>query len=235
MLFSNMRNSIALLCFITAVATASATTAQAKDGTDFTTILNGLLQTYLSTVKEPLVLQDVALNINAPLTADVLLSLKDPQLTGFTDDLRITSCTREENADTGKFLVNIVLQVDDMHLSASNLSMDGTLANHVPVFGGGEANIDIQGFSITLMSTATKFALVPPSILLDDLTIDMELHRWIVEVVGLMPGTDLGAVFNEFISMVGPELFDVLELSWNDKGNQKLLDLINGLFPPSLE
>lgn len=44
-----------------------------------------------------------------------------------------------------------------------------------------------------------------------------------------MPGTDLGTVFNEFFTMCGPELMDMLEIKINERDN--LLNFINGLLP----
>lgn len=50
-----------------------------------------------------------------------------------------------------------------------------------------------------------------------------------VDFENMMPGTDLGTVFNEFFSMSGPELMDMLEIKINEGDN--LLNFINGLLP----
>lgn len=56
-----------------------------------------------------------------------------------------------------------------------------------------------------------------------------------VNLEDLMPGTDLGTVFNEFFSMYGPEIFDVIENNINK--SDKLLNFLNNIFspPPSNE
>lgn len=50
-----------------------------------------------------------------------------------------------------------------------------------------------------------------------------------VNFENLMPGTDMGTVFNEFFTMCGPELMDMLEIKLNESG--VLLNLINNLLP----
>lgn len=50
-----------------------------------------------------------------------------------------------------------------------------------------------------------------------------------VNFEGLMPGTDIGTVFNEFFTMCGPELMDMLEIKLNESGI--VLNFINNLLP----
>lgn len=60
---------------------------------------------------------------------------------------------------------------------------------------------------------------------------NMKLKTTLLQVAfeNMMPGTDLGTVFNEFFSMCGPELMDMLEIKINE--GDHLLNFINGLLP----
>ncbi|XP_064109398.1 uncharacterized protein LOC135217453 [Macrobrachium nipponense] len=119
--------------------------------------------------------------------------------------------------------INCTFVFDTLILEAKNYSMDGILADTIPLYGGNAA-IWIKAENLTAKVTGN---LKPIEMQFESVYADLELGQWTVDFENVMPGTDLGALFNEFFSMVGPEILEIMESKLNS--DDRFLNWINGL------
>lgn len=119
--------------------------------------------------------------------------------------------------------VNCTFIFDTLILQAKNYSMEGILADTIPLYGG-NGSIWIKAENLTVKVTGN---LKLAEMQFESAYADLGLGQWTVDFENVMPGTDLGALFNEFFSMVGPEILELLESKLNS--DDKFLNWINGL------
>nr|XP_027238329.1 uncharacterized protein LOC113829360 [Penaeus vannamei] len=215
-----------LLLALAVLSCVASPASQILDRTDITAAVNLALKAYLTSVDDPLTLNPhIEYKIDAPLIADVLLTMDGATLGGVKD---VTA----ENCDltgSGPQDIELNLRASQLALSVPGYSMNGTVVDHIPLEGAGQASIVIEDLVAKLVGKGTA-TLSPFSVTFTEIALDLELFRWTVNFEDLAPGTDLGTVFNQFFSMCGPELFDILEIRLNE--GDGLLDFINGIFKP---
>ncbi|XP_063602364.1 uncharacterized protein LOC134778465 [Penaeus indicus] len=196
------------------------------DRTDITTAVNLALKAYLTTVTDPVALnQHIEYKIEAPLVADVLLTMDGATLSGVKD------IVAENCLLTGTDPQDIALnfRASELTLTMPTYTMNGTVVDHIPLQGEGQASIVIEDLVASLVGKGTA-TVSPFNVQFTEIALDLELFRWTVDFQDLAPGTDLGTVFNQFFSMCGPEIFDLLEIRLNE--GDGLLNFINGIFKP---
>ncbi|XP_042862789.1 uncharacterized protein LOC122247523 isoform X2 [Penaeus japonicus] len=192
--------------------------------TDITAAVNLALKAYLNSITDPVALAShIEYNIDAPLIADVLLTMDGATLGGVKNIVAENCIT----TGTGPSDIELHFNVPELMLEVPAYTMDGLVVDHIPLQGDGMASITIENLDISLVGKGT-IQLVPFSVQFTEIALDLELLRWTVNFEDLAPGTDLGTVFNQFFSMCGPEIFDLLEIRLND--GDWLLNFINGIF-----
>ncbi|XP_037772524.1 uncharacterized protein LOC119568182 [Penaeus monodon] len=194
--------------------------------TDITAAVNLALQAYLTTVTDPVALKPhIEYKIDAPLIADVLLTMDGATLGG-VKGIKAENCllTGTDSQD-----IELNLRATELTLAMPAYTMNGSVVDHIPLHGKGQAGIEIEDLVASLVGKGTA-TLSPFSVQFTEIALDLELFRWTVDFQDLAPGTDLGTVFNQFFSMCGPEIFDLLEIRLNE--GDGLLNFINGIFKP---
>ncbi|KAK7075235.1 hypothetical protein SK128_013122 [Halocaridina rubra] len=193
--------------------------------TDITDVINGFLQSQLDGMDPIITLTDYAeIPILFQNIFNVTLVVHTVTLEGLKG-LTARDCTYE--VVSGKFNMDMTFHIPILTLAAEHYTMDGMVVDTIHLVGDGTMSLIPEDFSIRLTGTAIG-TISPIAITFESAAIDIEMWRWTVDFQGLMPGSDLGTVFNEFFTMVGPELMDLLEIRIND--GDWLLDFINGIF-----
>lgn len=188
-------------------------------------IVNGALDSILNTMTEPVKLDNpLEIRLEQENVAHVYLKLENCEITGLKD-FGAHDSTAELYDGAGKANFTVSIKSPRVTLISPHYFINGTMVDHVELFGEGPAMIYVEDMDVNVKGTA-----VIKNLALEEFTaavLDLEMWRWTVDLENLMPGTDLGTVFNEFFSMYGPELFDIMENNINKSGN--LLIFLNNL------
>ncbi|XP_071529112.1 uncharacterized protein [Panulirus ornatus] len=198
---------------------------------DITDKVNLVLQAILAMTEDPLTLKDrVELSVNADLVAHLYLAMDQTTVAG-VKTLTAHDCSSEPLAKK-KSRLTLSIAAPVITIDTPAYFMNGSFVDHINVDGQGHASIVIDDLDIKFEGIGEiNLELSDFWMVFDEIVLDLEIRRWKVVFDNLMPGTDLGEVFNSFFSMCGPEIFDIIEKNMNEGGS--LLDLVNGLFPPS--
>lgn len=206
-------------------------TTSAAPRLSITDMVNGELQAILDKITEPVKPSaPLEIKIKQDNVADVYLKLDNSEITGLKQfvahDCTVTMYDLYRKAN---FTVSI--KSPQVKLISPHYFINGSMVDHVELFGEGPAMIYVDDMDVTVTGSANinlsgiaEFTAA---------TLDLEMLRWTVDLEDLMPGTDLGTVFNEFFSMYGPEIFDIIENNINKSG--KLLTLLNSLIKQYLQ
>lgn len=195
---------------------------------DITPIVNGVLTALTAGMEETITLTNhTEIPILFEDIFDLLFKMDDVTLTGLKD-ITAFECTSIPDGDKNDVELNFHLPT--LSLFSPSYNMDGMVVDHIHLVGDGTFSIIAENTNIKLYGRADVVGLPSPSALFESVAIDIDMKRWTVDFEGLMPGTDLGTVFNEFFSMVGPEMMDLLEIKLNE--GDALLNFINGIFGP---
>ncbi|KAK3861315.1 hypothetical protein Pcinc_032695 [Petrolisthes cinctipes] len=191
--------------------------------------VNEAVANFLGTLQDPLPFpkNPLVLDVGSPGEMfDLRLVMNDATLGGI-HNIDVTAI--EEILSTTEIV--LTSRAHQLTFDIPYYNITGRIVDHLDMTGEGPAQVIMDDFDVILSG---KILIGDTSNLLSDiqfetLTLDLELYRWTVNFEGLMPGTDMGTVFNEFFTMCGPELMDMLEIKINENG--KLLDFINDLLP----
>ncbi|XP_045611680.2 uncharacterized protein [Procambarus clarkii] len=192
----------------------------------FTYYINELLQNYLSNISDPLVIEKpLELRLNVPYMADIELTMSNTELWGL-QSLFAHNCTLGLGYSSGALLNETIvlnLKTPQLTIKTPAYVMNGTVVDHINLAGAGPASIIIDELSVGMTENGTiSLSKLNFS---DNATLDLEMKRWTVNFENLMPGTDLGTLFNEFFSAHGQELLDMFEIKFSESG--KFVKLFN--------
>nr|XP_045611677.1 uncharacterized protein LOC123766509 [Procambarus clarkii]XP_045611678.1 uncharacterized protein LOC123766509 [Procambarus clarkii] len=217
-----MRGIVAMVVLVTLL--------QVNQALVITKFVNLFLQNYLNKISDPWELMEpLSLDLNVDYMADMTLTMNEPKVEGVTT-FNAYNCTTTNVAD-GKMDIVLNFAAPQLTLSSAAYIMNGTLVDHINLEGRGPAEIVIENLDINIEGKGFIDYRVSSFYLnFDNASLNLEMRRWTVNFEGVMPGTDLGTLFNEFFSAHGQELLDMLEIRIS---NGKLVDFINGLFERS--
>lgn len=208
-----------------AVVVVAVHTTSAAPRMSITDVVNGELQAILDKITEPVKPSGpLEINIKQANVADVYLKLENCEITG----LKVFAA-HDSTADVydhlSKANFSISIKSPQVKLISPHYFINGSMVDHVELFGEGPAMIYVDDMDVTVKGSANiNLSGIQE---FTEAILDLEMLRWTVDLENLMPGTDLGTVFNEFFSMYGPEIFDIVENNINESG--KLLTLLNSL------
>ncbi|KAK4294103.1 hypothetical protein Pmani_033253 [Petrolisthes manimaculis] len=193
---------------------------------NLTNTVNDALKDFLSTVEDPFPFKHrLTLVVGEPGgTFDLLLTMDNTTLAGI-QDLRVTNA---EGFPVSKD-ITVTINAPILTLQTPAYFINGSMVNHLEIEGEGPATLILENLDLILTGVVSDFTPSPLTMQLSEVALDLELWQWTVTFENMMPGTDLGTVFNEFFSMCGPELMDMWEIKINNE--DKLLNFINGLLP----
>ncbi|XP_063872296.1 uncharacterized protein LOC135106858 [Scylla paramamosain] len=213
-----LRNLLAVAVVVVVVAVH---TTSAAPGKNFNDIVNDALQSILGNIAEPVKPSGpLEIRIDQTHVAHVYLRMDDCEITGLKDFSAHDSTITLYGGV--KANVSISIKSPKVTLTTGHYFINGTMVDHVELFGEGPGMISVDEMDIKVDGSGS---IVDQEF--TDATLDLEMWRWTVDLEDLMPGTDLGTVFNEFFSMYGPEIFDIIENNINKSGN--LVNFINNL------
>ncbi|KAG0694359.1 hypothetical protein GWK47_003154 [Chionoecetes opilio] len=193
-----------------------------------TDIVNDSLQNILANINEPMIpKKPIEIRLNQDYVAHVYLKMDDCKVWGLTNFVA-HDCTYFPIQSN----ISISIKSPKVTLNTGHYFINGSMVDHVELFGNGPGMISVDDMDIKVEGHA-KVTVKPFSAVFDTAVLDLEMWRWTVNLEDMMPGTDLGTVFNEFFSMYGPAFFDIMENNINKNG--KLLKFLNTLFPPAPE
>lgn len=162
---------------------------------------------------------------NQPNVAEIYIQMTDVSITGVNNFASYGSSMQLADVDA----VSIIIKSPKVTLDAGHYFINGTMVDHIQLVGEGPGMISVDDMEIRVNGRG-NFTLKPVTMVFSEASINLEMWRWTVNLEDLMPGTDLGTVFNEFFTMCGPEIFDTIENNLNSSG--KLLNFLNSLFSP---
>ncbi|MPC08177.1 uncharacterized protein LOC123504318 [Portunus trituberculatus] len=208
-----------LLAVAAVVMVAVHTTSAAPR--DFNSVVNDMLHSILDKITEPVKPSGpIELRIKQNHVADVYLRMDDCEITGLKDFVAHDSTITLYGI--GKANISISIKSPKVTLTTGHYFINGTMVDHVELYGNGPGLISVDEMDVKVEGSANVLGME-----FTEATLDLEMWRWTVALEDLMPGTDLGTVFNEFFSMYGPEIFDIVENNINKNG--KLVGIINNL------
>ncbi|XP_076069528.1 uncharacterized protein LOC143041486 [Oratosquilla oratoria] len=170
--------------------------------------------------------KELHLHIQSAGVADAKIDLKDARLHDM--DVSVSECSVIKDDASGLQDVVFDLTFKTAQMTSPNVTLSGTLVDHIQLRGSGKGNILCKDLQVKLTGKASKFHL-PLEMHFEEIHLDLNLFQWTVELEGMMSGTDLNAVLNEFLSMTGPEIFEVIEKNLNS--DNTLLNIINCIIP----
>ncbi|ROT84126.1 hypothetical protein C7M84_022702 [Penaeus vannamei] len=189
------RMKMLLLLALAVLSCVASPASQILDRTDITAAVNLALKAYLTSVDDPLTLNPhIEYKIDAPLIADVLLTMDGATLGGVKD---VTA----ENCDltgSGPQDIELNLRASQLALSVPGYSMNGTVVDHIPLEGAGQASIVIEDLVAKLVGKGTA-TLSPFSVTFTEIALDLELFRWTQAIVEY-ENADIGQ-YNETVSL----------------------------------
>ncbi|KAK8737755.1 hypothetical protein OTU49_004224, partial [Cherax quadricarinatus] len=202
-----------------------ATSAQEPEDVVCETIINSLLDDLLSNITDPLPLKTpLDLIVNMDFMADLKLTMINTTLADVTEFY-----AQECSHDSDTKVITLTLRAPTLTLFTPAYVINGTVVEHINLHGQGVATIVAEDLDISVTGKGTIHTLNPIYMQFEYATLDLKMSSWTVNFEGMMPGTDIGTLFNEFFTEHGSEILGMIAKKINESG--ELLDFLNNLLP----